>query len=161
MRASGHKSRLTTDRTGYSYRRDPAVPDFDDSRPIVFMDGDCALCTAGARLIVCFDGVGEFRICPVQSVTGQAVTKHYGLDSNDPESWLYLVDGRAYESLDAIIRAGARLGGIGWLLQPLRLLPRRLQDWLYGKVARNRIRLFGRTDMCALPDPALRSRLME
>lgn len=148
------------DRTGYSYRQDPSVPDFDDSQPIVFMDGDCALCTMSARLIVRFDRVGEFRICPVQTATGSAVLTHYGLDPESPESWLYLVDGKAYESLDAMVRAGARLGGVGWLLQPLRLLPRPVQDWLYRRVALNRIRLFGRTDMCGIPDPALRSRLM-
>jgi predicted DCC family thiol-disulfide oxidoreductase YuxK len=46
-------------------------------------------------------------------------------------------------------------------LQPLRLLPRPAQDWLYRRLARNRYRLFGRTDICALPDPELRARLME
>lgn len=60
-----------------------------------------------------------------------------------------------------MIRAGARVGGAGWLLQPLRLLPRPVQDWLYRLIARHRYRLFGRTDMCAVPDPALRARLME
>lgn len=149
------------DRSAYSYREDPAVPKFDDSHPIVFMDGECALCTSSARLIVRFDRVGEFRICPMQAATGRAFLTHYGLDPDDPVSWLYLVDGKAYESIDAMIRAGARLGGVGWLLQPLRLLPRWLQDWLYRRIALNRIRLFGRTSMCALPDPALRARLME
>ena len=43
----------------------------------------------------------------------------------------------------------------------LRLLPRRVRDRLYGMLARNRYRLFGRADMCAVPDPALRARLIE
>ena len=60
-----------------------------------------------------------------------------------------------------MIRAGARVGGAGWLLQALRLIPRAAQDWLYQKIARNRFRLFGRKDMCAVPDPALRARLIE
>lgn len=147
-------------RLAHSYREDPQVPDFDDSTPIVFMDGDCALCTAGARLIARFDRAGAFRICPVQSPLGQAMMRHYGYDPDDPDSWLYLEDGRAYASLDAMIRAGRRIGGPGWLLQPFRLLPRRLQDWLYLRLARNRYAMFGRTDMCAVPDPKLRARLM-
>lgn len=148
------------DRAPYSYRDDPAVPVFDDSGPVTFMDGECVLCTTGARLVARLDRQGEFRICPVQSPTGHAVLRHYGLDPGDPDSWLYLADGRAYTSLDAMIRAGARLGGAGWLLQPLRLLPRPVQDWLYRRVARNRYRLFGRTEMCAVPDPRLRARLI-
>jgi predicted DCC family thiol-disulfide oxidoreductase YuxK len=145
----------------YSYRADSNVPAFDDSHPIALMDGECVLCSVGARLIARFDHSGEFKICRSQTKLGQALLLHYGLSPNDPESWLYLVEGHAFTSLDAVIRAARRVGGVGWLLQPLRLMPRVLQDYLYGKLARNRYRLFGRTDMCSIPDPALRARLME
>ena len=144
----------------YSYRGDPKVPGFDDCGPVVFMDGNCVLCTRTARIISRLDRAGEFRICPVQSALGQAVLEHYGLDTDDPDSWLYLVDGRAYTSMDAIIRAGTRLGGLGNMVRVFQLLPRPAQDWLYRRIARNRYGLFGRTDMCALPDPALRRRLI-
>jgi predicted DCC family thiol-disulfide oxidoreductase YuxK len=148
-------------KTPYSYRTDPDVPAFDDGNPIVVMDGQCALCSVGARLIARFDKTAEFRICRAETPLGQTLLRHYGLSSTAPESWLYIVDGRAFTSLDAMIRVGRRVGGPGWLLQPLRLIPQRLQDRLYEKLARNRYRLFGRTDMCSIPDPALRARLME
>ena len=148
-------------RTPYSYRTDPNVPAFEDSRPVTVMDGECVLCTIGARLIARFDKAAEFRICRVQTLLGHALFRHYGLSPGDPESWLYIVDGQAFTSLDAMIRAGRRMGGPGWLLQPLRLMPRAIQDWLYRKLARHRYRLFGRTDMCGVPDPGLRARLME
>jgi predicted DCC family thiol-disulfide oxidoreductase YuxK len=152
---------LVVSQPPYSYRTDGAVPSFDDSGPLTVMDGECALCSAGARLIARFDMAGEFRICRARTPLGTALLRHYGLDPDDPESWLYIVDGRAFTSLDGMIRAGGRLGGAGWVLQPLRLLPRPAQDWLYRRLARNRYRLFGRVDMCALPDPALRARLIE
>ncbi len=145
----------------YSYRTDPAVPAFDDSGPVTVMDGECALCSTGARLIARFDRLGEFRICRAQTSLGKSLFIHYGLSPDDPESWLYIADGQAYTSLDGIIRAGYRLGGVGRLLQVLRLAPRGLQDWLYRKLARNRYRLFGRADLCSIPDPALRARLIE
>jgi len=152
---------LLISRAPYSYRLDDTVPRFDDTLPLTVMDGECALCSAGARLIARFDKAREFRICRVQSKLGAALLRHYGLDADNPESWLYIVDGRAYTSLDGMIRAGSRLGGAGWVLQPLRLLPRPVQNWLYRRLARNRYRLFGRKDICALPDPELRARLME
>ena len=148
------------ERVAYSYRDDPEVPAFDDTGPVTVMDGECVLCTVGARLIARFDRAREFRICPVRTPLGQALLTHYGLDPADPESWLYLIDGRAYTSIDAMIRAGARVGGWGRGLQTLRLLPRPAQDWLYRRIARNRYRILGRTDMCAIPDPGLRARLM-
>jgi predicted DCC family thiol-disulfide oxidoreductase YuxK len=148
-------------RAPFSYRDDPAVPAFDDRGPVAFMDGECALCTTGARLVARLDRKGEFRICPTQTALGRAVLAHYHLDPDDPASWLYLVDGAAYGSLDGIIRAGRRLGGVGHLLVALRLLPPPLQNWLYARVARNRIRWFGRATMCERPGPELARRLLE
>jgi predicted DCC family thiol-disulfide oxidoreductase YuxK len=148
-------------KTPYSYRAEPKVPSFDDSHPITIMDGECMLCSVGARLIARFDKKAEFRICRAQSELGQALLGHYGLSLRDPESWLYIVNGQAFTSLDAMIRVGRRMGGLGWLLQALRLIPSSMQDYLYRKLARNRYRLFGRVDMCSIPDPALRARLME
>ena len=148
-------------REPFSYRQDVNVPDFDDNGPVTIVDGDCALCTVAARLIAHFDRSGEFRICPTQTELGSSLLHHYGLDAADPDSWLYIVKGKAFTSLDGMIRAGARVGGAGWLLQPLRLMPRLVQDWLYQRIARNRYRLFGRKEMCAMPDPALRARLIK
>lgn len=148
-------------REAYSYKADPAVPTFDDSGPITFMDGECVLCTTGARLISRYDRAKKFKICRVQSPIGKAVLGHYGLDADDPESWLLLVDGNAYTSIDAMIRTGAMVGGVGWILQCLRPIPRPIQDWLYRRLARNRYRLWGRIDLCAIPDPCLHARLLE
>ncbi len=124
------------------------------------MDAECALCARGAMWIARADRAAEFRIIPVQSQLGAALLRHHGFDPADPLSWLYLQDGRAYGSLDAVIRAGWRLGGVNRALCLLRVLPRRVQDALYGYVARRRLRLLGRADMCALPDPALQRRLL-
>jgi predicted DCC family thiol-disulfide oxidoreductase YuxK len=128
---------------------------------MTIMDGECVLCSVGARLISRFDKAEEFRICRAQSALGRALLQHFNLSVDDPETWVYLVDGRAYTSLDAMIQAGRRVGGVGLLLQPLRLVPRSVQDWLYERLARNRYRLFGRTDICAIPDPALQARIMD
>ena len=146
--------------TAYSYRHDPDVPAFDDAKPIVIMDGECALCTRSARLLCRLDKREEFRICPSQSRLGRAVLGHYGLDPDDPDTWLYVVDGRSYSSLDAIIRVGRRVGGMGRAAVLFRPLPRFLQDWLYRRLARNRYWLFGRADLCGLPDERLRRRLI-
>lgn len=143
----------------FSWRDDPAVPPFDDAGPIAVMDGDCALCSRGARTIARLDRAGTFRICPVQSPAGTALVRHFGLEPDDPETWLFLDGGRAWSGMEAILRIGERLGGAGRLASPLRILPRPAREWLYRRIARNRYR-FGRTDMCALPDPELSRRLM-
>ena len=124
------------------------------------MDAHCALCARGAAWIAHNDRAGEFRIISIQSPLGQSLLNQHGLDPDDPASWLYLENGTAYHSLDALIRVGQRLGGIWAALAALRVLPTGWQDNLYRFVARNRYRFFGRADLCHLPDPEVRKRLV-
>jgi len=148
-------------RARYSYRDDKAVPAFNAGPCFTVMDAQCALCARGARWIASKDQRQEFTIIPVQSDLGRALLTHYDVDPDDPASWLYVEEGRAFTSLEATIRAGRRLGGTGWLLQPLRLLPKPAQNWAYTRIARNRYRWFGRADLCAIPDEAVRKRLYQ
>ena len=128
--------------------------------PVAVMDATCALCSWGARMIHRLDRSGEIRIAPIQSQTGAALMRQHDLDPRDPETWLFIEDGVVWRDFDALIRVGQRSGGLGHLLTVLRLLPSPLRNWLYRRIARNRYALFGRGDMCALPDPAFRARLM-
>lgn len=133
----------------------------DLDAPIAVMDGTCALCAFGARMIDRLDRSGDIRIAPFQGEVGAALMTRHGLDPLDPDSWLLIdEDGAVHRDLEALIHLGRRTGGWGRLLLGLRILPRPLRDWLYARVARNRYRLFGRADMCALPDPSLRARLL-
>jgi predicted DCC family thiol-disulfide oxidoreductase YuxK len=144
----------------HSYRQDPLVPDFDDRQTIAVMDAECAVCSWGARMIHRLDRSGTVRICPAQSPLGAALLRHYGLSPADPSSWLFLDQGVAHVDFEAVLHAGQRLGGWARLTGVLRAVPRPLRTWLYQRLARNRYALFGRADMCALPDPAFLRRLI-
>ncbi|UFS67395.1 DCC1-like thiol-disulfide oxidoreductase family protein [Paracoccus denitrificans] len=144
----------------FSFREDPAVPDFDDLQPVAVMDAECALCSWGARMIHRLDRTGTVRICPVQSPLGAALLRHYGLEREDPSSWLFIDGGVAHVDCDAVLQASRRLGGWTRMAGVLRIFPRPVRNWLYRRFARNRYALFGRADMCALPDPAFQRRLL-
>ena len=127
---------------------------------LAVMDGDCALCSWGARMIARHDRSGRIRICTVDSALGTDLMARHGLDPDDPESWLFLDGDTAFTGMDGFIAAGRRCGGMGHAVRGLGLLPRPLRDRLYRLTARSRYALFGRTRMCSLPDPALRARLI-
>ena len=145
----------------YSWRSDAGVPQFVDEGHLTVMDAKCGICAKGARWIARADTAEQFRIIPQQSALGAALLVHFGMDPDDPVSWLYLANGRASSSLDGMIRAGAQLGGVWRALIILRILPRGVQDWLYMRLARNRYRLFGAGDLCAMPDPDVQKRLLQ
>ena len=151
---------MKTDRPAYSYKADTTVPKFVDIGPCAVMDAHCSLCARGAKWIAHNDNQEVFRIIPLQSDLGNALMLHYEMDPADPLSWLFIEEGYAYASMDAVIRVGNRLGGIWKASNILRLIPRRAQDYIYGLIARNRYRLFGKTDLCNIPDPEVRKRLL-
>lgn len=152
---------MTNQRARWSWRDDPDVPNFDDAAPLAVMDGDCALCIRGARLLHRYDRSGDIRIATAASSLGQALFNHFGLRRDDPESWLFLEDGHAYEGFEGMARAGARCGGPLRFVRLSMFLPAPVRQWLYARIARNRIAVFGRGDICAVPDPAFQARLIE
>ncbi len=152
---------ITKIREKYSFRNDPSVPEFLAGEIFAVMDANCALCARAATWIARNDRGNAIRIVPIQSGVGRALLRHYGLDPYDPATWLFVDHGAAFTSLSAVARA-ARHMGPGWrMLSVLDRLPRSVADRLYGFVARNRYHLFGRANLCTLPDPAVRARLVQ
>lgn len=135
----------------YSYRDDPRVPTFPDDRALVVFDGDCAMCSGSARMILRRDRRGRFRVAAARSALGRALYAHYGLDAEDPSSMMLIEAGEVRLRSDAVIRIAEGLGGAGRLAGLLRMLPRGLRDGLYGWVARNRLKFTGGASVCALP----------
>ena len=131
-------------------------PDF----PIAVMDGDCALCCFGARMIDRLDHSGEIRIATTQTAQGRALLAQHGLSEIDPESWLFIEHGVAHEGFDAMIVVGRRTGGWGRILSLLTVVPAPLRAWIYARIARNRYAVFGRAAMCDMPNPRLRARML-
>ena len=129
--------------------------------PVTVMDAMCNLCAKGARWIAHNDAKGEFLIIPVQSPLGAKLLRENDLDPEDPSSWLYLVDGQTFTSADAFLRVAQRLGGIWKATAIFRIIPYPILNWGYHLIARNRIRLLGRVDLCNLPDAEVQKRLLQ
>jgi len=145
----------------YSYRSDPAVPAFPDDKALVVFDGVCVLCSGFARFILKRDRDFAFRLATAQSPLGQALFRHYGLDTEAFETNLVLADGLPYGKLDTVAVVGERLAGPWRAFRLLRLLPRFFADWLYDCIARNRYALFGRTEPCMIAPPEWRDRFID
>jgi predicted DCC family thiol-disulfide oxidoreductase YuxK len=147
-------------RTRYSYRDDPAVPDFPDDRPIIVFDGFCVLCSGFARFVLKRDSRRRYRLLSAQSLLGAALYRHYGLVHGDYDSNILLADGRVWLRSEGSIRMFEGLGFPWSLAGGLRLLPATVRDRLYDWVAQNRFRWFGRRETCFVPDPAHADRVL-
>lgn len=144
----------------FSFRQVPQVPQFPDDAPLAVMDAECAVCSWGARMIHRLDRSGAAPICPIQTPLRASLLRHYGLQPTDSSSWLFIDEGAAHQDFEAVVHAARRFGGCGRLATVLLILPRRARDWLYQCLARNRYAIFGRADMCTIPDHAFQRRLL-
>lgn len=148
-------------REAYSYRSDPAVPPFQDDRPIIVFDGHCALCSGWARFVLRHDRQGLYRLLPAQTPLGEALYRHYGLDPVDYETNLLVQDGRLYVKSDGSIRMFEGLGAPWSWMPVLRIIPTGFRDRLYSVLARNRLKWFGRREFCLMPQPGFEDRFLK
>ncbi len=123
-------------------------------------DGACALCSGSVQYALKHERDHAIRFVAIQSPEGRALAKRYGIDPDDPETFLFVDGGRAWPKSDGVLALVEHLSGPARLLKLGRVLPRAVRDWLYDRIARNRYRLFGRKDVCGLPDPAQRHRFV-
>jgi predicted DCC family thiol-disulfide oxidoreductase YuxK len=142
----------------FSYRDDPAVPAFDDSKTLFVFDGVCVLCSGGVSWLMRHDRDGRVNFLSAQSPAGAALYRHYGVVID--ESYLLLSDGRAYTASAGYLRLVGLLGGWWRVFGVARIFPERLRDAVYALVARNRYRWFGKTEYCALLTEEQRRRLL-
>ena len=143
----------------FSFRDDPAVPDFDDGRALFVFDGVCVLCSGGASWLMRWDRKARVSLTPAQGKLGQALYAHYGVEID--ESYLLITEGRAFTASRGYLELWRILGGWWRILLASAVLPERLRDWIYGLVARNRYRWFGKAGFCELLTADQRQRLIE
>lgn len=147
--------------------------------PILLYDGVCGLCNRLVQFILRRDPDGIFRFASLQSALSGRVLARHGADAHNLDTVYVVVnyeqtDEQILPRSDAIIFILGRLGtpapvsapsttapgSMFWRIVALltRLVPRPLRDGIYVLVARNRYRVFGRSETCILPAPANRDR---
>jgi predicted DCC family thiol-disulfide oxidoreductase YuxK len=137
------------------------------SNPIVLYDGVCGLCNRLVQFVLKNDRNDVFRFASLQSKLAEQILVRHRLRSESLETVYVVLDyGLAEE------RLLSRLQAVVYVLQQmsrplvyvsviLRVLPAPIQKFLYGLIARNRYRVFGRYETCPLPDSATRSKFLD
>jgi predicted DCC family thiol-disulfide oxidoreductase YuxK len=132
----------------------------DRAHPIVVFDGACNLCNASVDFIIDRDPQAHFRFVARQSEPGRRLLRAHGLPEAGVGS-LVVIDGdRVLVRSSAALAIAQRLSGAWPLVSVFRLVPGPLRDAAYGLVARNRTRLFGAREVCAIPTPERAARFL-
>ncbi len=128
--------------------------------PVLLFDGVCNLCNASVQWILTHDRRGVFRFAALQSETGQALLRQFGLDQETFDSVVLVQNDRIFLRSDAPLEIVRHLGGAWPLLYVFKIIPRFLRDAVYNWIARNRYRWFGRREACMLPRAEWKGRFL-
>jgi predicted DCC family thiol-disulfide oxidoreductase YuxK len=131
---------------------------------IILFDGDCNLCSGAVRFVIARDPYARCRFASLQSSAARAACAKVGYDlpaSTTPSTIVVIEGGRAIERSDAVLAIARRMRFPWPVLSVFGVLPRGLRDVLYGFVARNRYRWFGRAEACMAPRAELEERFLD
>jgi predicted DCC family thiol-disulfide oxidoreductase YuxK len=133
-----------------------AWPDDD----VILFDGVCVFCSRWVRFVATRDVEQRFRFTTIQSAYGARLARALGIDPGDPDTNAVVHAGKAFMRSDGALTVLSTLPGWRWT-RALMWVPRGLRDAVYGLVARNRYRIFGKYEACMVPDADLRARVIE
>jgi predicted DCC family thiol-disulfide oxidoreductase YuxK len=95
----------------------------------------------------------------IQTPRGRRLAERFRVDADNPETNVIVAGGRAYFKLESALVVLADLPGWRWTRIGY-LLPKRVRDFLYDRIARNRYRVFGRRATCLVPTPDVARRFL-
>jgi predicted DCC family thiol-disulfide oxidoreductase YuxK len=128
---------------------------------IVLFDGVCSLCAGSVRFIAKRDKRAIYKFVWAQSETGKELLEWCGLPADFLDTVIYIENGVPYYKSSAALKIATGLS-VPWpILAAIGLrMPKSIRDWVYDRIAENRYRWFGRTDVCLVPDKNLTSRFL-
>ena len=129
-----------------------------DNRHIVIFDGVCNVCNSAVKFVIKRDPAGVFAFTPMQSDLARQLLEGYPIDTVNIETVALLKNGQVFTYSDAWLEITKDLAGLWSLLRVFSIVPAPIRDYLYRLFARNRYRLFGRTEECMVPTPKLKAR---
>jgi predicted DCC family thiol-disulfide oxidoreductase YuxK len=127
---------------------------------ILFYDGVCGLCNRLVRFVLARDRRGIFQFAPLQGAAATQTLGHFGKNPDDLDTVYVLADGKLLDKARAILFMLKRLGLPWSLVAVFGVLPTVVLDWFYDRVAKNRYRIWGKSEECRLPSPAEKARFL-
>ncbi|MEQ6118447.1 thiol-disulfide oxidoreductase DCC family protein [Reichenbachiella sp. MALMAid0571] len=131
------------------------------NQSIVLYDGVCNFCNSSVNFIIRHERQSELKFASLQSAFGQNVLHSYNEKTNDFESIVFIHNNVIFKKSKAAFEISKFLKPPWNWLAVFQVFPRFITDFFYDVIAKNRYAIFGKSDTCAIPTPALRSRFLD
>lgn len=128
--------------------------------PIVLVDGVCHFCQGVTKWIIKRDPKGRYHFASLQSDVAKRLLEQGRLPVDRMDTFVLIEDGKYYTRSTAALKLAKGLKFPYPLLYGFVIIPRPLRDAVYGVIARNRYRWFGKDETCMLPSPDIKDRFL-
>ncbi len=118
---------------------------------VVFYDGVCNLCDSTVKFVIQRDAKKNFLFAQIGGENYNKLIEDYPKLAQ-VDSILFYHQNQLYTKSSAALKIVVRLGGFWHLMSVFWLVPKRLRDFIYGVIAKNRYKVFGRSESCIIPD---------
>jgi len=132
----------------------------EDRHAVVIFDGECVFCNRWVDFLLRFDRHGVFQFAARQTESGAAFLRQAGIPEGGVGSIILVERGAILQRSAAVLRILGLLGFPFSLATVFRIVPTEPRDDVYEWFARNRMKWFGRLEVCRLPSPAERHRFL-
>lgn len=120
-------------------------------KQLILFDGVCNFCNGAVNFVIKRDVDETFVFAPIQSPLGQVVMRRYQLHTK-PETFVLIRNDQCFMMSTAALMVAARLSGFWPLMGIFMIVPSVLRDPFYRLFGQYRYRLFGKSELCMIPD---------
>ncbi len=128
--------------------------------PLIVFDGVCVLCSRFIHWVLAHDHEKQFVFTTAQSSLGQALYRHFELNTEEFETNLVIVDGQVKMRMQAFFLVCKTIGYPWRFVCVFDVLPNVVLDWFYERIKRNRYWVFGQRETCMVPGPDVQDRFI-
>jgi predicted DCC family thiol-disulfide oxidoreductase YuxK len=129
-----------------------------DRRTILFFDGVCNLCNRFIDFLVTRDRSRKLLYAPLQGPTAEKLVPEH---TKELKSVVLYKNGQVYLESTAALLTLAELGGAWKMVKVLFVFPVFLRNIVYRLISKNRYRMFGKKEICRLPNPEERALFLD
>lgn len=118
---------------------------------IILFDGICNLCCGWVQILLRYDKQDIFTFVSIQSEPGIEILKQLELSVENQDSIIYIKDNQPFTESSAVFEIIKDTKSFWGIFLIFKILPKKLNDFIYRSIARNRYAIFGKKTTCYIP----------
>jgi predicted DCC family thiol-disulfide oxidoreductase YuxK len=132
-----------------------------ENKSIIFFDGVCNLCNNSVQFIIKRDKHKRFLYASLQSDAARDILLQFKIKNSYLDSIILVENGKLYQKSTAILKIAKELNGLWKLNYGFIIIPKSIRDYVYGIIAKNRYKWFGKRSVCMIPTGEMKLRFLE